>query len=58
MAPWSYAVSKHHVVSECRGYFETIFAKANKNSLDVSGKTSSVLFIIKIEVRTMWQSSH
>lgn len=33
-------------------------AKANKNSLDVSGKTSSVLFIIKIEVRTMWQSSH
>ena len=27
MVPWSYAVSKHHVVSECGGYFETIFAK-------------------------------
>ena len=37
---------------------EILTAKANKNSLDVSGKTSSVLFIIKIEVRTMWQSSH
>ena len=37
---------------------EILTAKANKYSLDVSGKTSSVLFIIKIEVRTMWQSSH
>ena len=37
---------------------EILTSKANKNSLDVSGKTSSVLFIIKIEVRTMWQSSH
>lgn len=45
MVPWSYAVSKDHVVSECRGYFETIFAKANKNRLVVLEKISSVYLL-------------
>lgn len=45
MVPWSYAVSKHHVVSECRGYSETIFAKANKNRLVVLEKISSVYLL-------------